>query len=272
MRYRPLGSSAAVVSAVSLNLAPNPARPRPADWVRFIHAALEHGVSAFEVDDDAPVVVDGLAQALSAVDRALVFVSWRLDLERPGDDRAASPESLARRVRAGIARTGLAYLDAVVLDEPVPGALSDEHFAVLDEIRTSGAARLAGLCGEGDPIDRYLVSGRFDLLTTAFNVASSARDRARIQSANSLGMAVMGRRPCCGPVVDGGAFGWTAQEASLAYALAEPSLASVQIEAGSCGELGRLAAVAERRLPPGLAARIDTMGFTEPHAELELRA
>lgn len=272
MRYRPLGSSAAVVSAVSLNLAPSPARPRPADWVRFVHAALEHGISAFEVDGDDPVVVDGLAQALSAVDRALVFVSWRLELGRGGVDRTASPKSLAWRVQAAVARTGLAYLDALMLDEPAVAAISDEHLAVLDEIRASGAARLAGLCGEGDAVERHVASGRFDILTTTFNLASGARDRDRIQSAKASSMAVVGRRPHCGRIVDGGAYGWTAQEVSLAYALAEPSLASVQIEADSNGELGRLAAVAERPLPPGLAARIDMACFAGADVEVERRA
>jgi aryl-alcohol dehydrogenase-like predicted oxidoreductase len=272
MRYRPLGSSAAVVSAISLNLSPNPARPRPADWVRFVHAALEHGISAFEVDGDDPVVVDGLAQALSAVDRALVFVSWRLNLGRGGVDPTASPKSLAWRVQAGVARTGLTYLDALMLDEPAAAAVSDEHLEVLDEIRALGAARLAGLCGEGDAVTRHLASGRFDILTTAFSLASGGCDRDRIQSAKARGMAVMGRRPHCGPVVECGDFGWTAQEVSLAYALAEPSLASVQVEAGSAGELGRLAAVAERPLPPALAARIEAARFAGADAEVELRA
>ena len=267
MRYRPLGSSPAVVSAVSLNLAAHPSRPRPADWVRFIHAALENGISAFAVDADEPVVIDGMAEALSAVDRALVFVSWRLS-----SGAGFSPELILRRTQAGIARTGLDYLDAVMLNEPAPEALSGEVFPALGNLKESGHARMVGLIGEDPALDHHIAAGRFDVLTTAFNFASNERERDRLQAAKAHGMAVVGRWPHRGLLADGGAHGWTAQEISLAYALAEPSLCSVVVEAGSVGELRRLAAVADRELPPALAAGVDMALFEPADAEVEQRA
>ena len=265
MRYRPLGASAAVVSAISLNLAPDASRRRPSDWVPFIHAALELGISAFEIGADDPVVVDGLSQALSAVDRALVFVAWRLD----GD---VAPESLSLRVKAAVARTGLAYLDALVLEPPGSAARSGEIFAALQAIKATGAARLAGLSGEGERLDDPIGSGVFDMLITNLSLASGAREHDRLRAAGARGMGVVGRRPHHGPIADCGDYGWTAQEVSLAYALAEPSLSSVQLEAGSIDELERMAAAAERETPPGLAARIDVARFAHADMETERRA
>jgi len=275
MRYRPMGASAAVVSAISLNLAPDPGRRHPSQWVAFIHAALEQGVSAFEVGAEDPAIIDGLSQALSAVDRRLVFIAWRLSAG--GGRRDVSPEGLRRQVEAAIARAGLDYLDAVMLDEPMADALSEDGFAVLKDVQARGAVHLLGLCGEGDLVDGHIGSGRFDILTTDFSLASGWRERGRLRAAGRRGMAVVGRRPwprgsiadrAIGALLDG-VDGWTAQELCVAYALAEAALASVQIEATSVGELRRLASLAERAAPQILAARLERAQLA-PVREAEL--
>ena len=55
---------------------------------------------------------------------------------------------------------------------------------------------------------------------------------------------------------------WTAEEICLAYALTEPTLASVQIEPDNIIHMQALADVAERELPPGLPAQIEMSRFS----------
>ena len=66
MRFRHLGSSGMVVSAVSMSLADSPARSRPSDWTSIIYTALENGINAFEVVGRHPAIAEGLGMALRA--------------------------------------------------------------------------------------------------------------------------------------------------------------------------------------------------------------
>ena len=47
----------------------------------------------------------------------------------------------------------------------------------------------------------------------------------------------------------------------MSYALTEPSLATVEVSAGSISQIERMAAVPEREMPPGLAAQIEMARF-----------
>jgi len=121
MRYRPLGKSGMVVSTISLALSERAAIARPADWMALIYAAFENGINAFEVSGDSPAMLDGITQALRAVERNLVYVAWRVGT-RTGPAGAVvrdfSAQNLNRTVDALLKRTGIGYLDAVVLDDP----------------------------------------------------------------------------------------------------------------------------------------------------------
>jgi aryl-alcohol dehydrogenase-like predicted oxidoreductase len=64
---------------------------------------------------------------------------------------------------------------------------------------------------------------------------------------------------------------WTAQQICLAYALTEPSLATVQITAETPAELEALAAIAERDLPTGCSAQIEMARFSAQEAERNRR-
>ena len=64
---------------------------------------------------------------------------------------------------------------------------------------------------------------------------------------------------------------WKAEDLCLAYALTEPSLASVQIDAGDVDRLDGLAAVSERDLPPGLGAQIEMARFGDKTATGQAR-
>ena len=194
MRYRPLGPSGAIVSVISLRLATDATRSRAADWVSFVFAALENGISSFEVGANDPVVIEGLAEALKSVDRRLVFVSWRL--EAPGARaRDLSPQGLAAQIGAALARTGLDYLDALMIEEPKPGEVTPEAFKALDKAKASGSARFIGMIGDGDTVDEHLTTGGFDLLTTPFNITAGWKERNRVRSAAAAEMAIIGCQP-----------------------------------------------------------------------------
>ncbi|MGZ6015728.1 MAG: aldo/keto reductase, partial [Phenylobacterium sp.] len=252
MRYRAMGRDGAIASCVSLQLAPDPALRRPGDWVRLIYAALECGISTFEVAASDPVLDQGLAEALSSVDRRLVYVVWRVGARRGRD---FLPETLNAEIGAALKRTGLDYLDAVLLDEPRADELQPESMDALKQMRAGGALRQIGVAGEDDCIDAYISAGGFDLLATPFNLISGWKERRRLRAAAARDMAVIGynpyprdfhasqtaamkqeRRGARHPLAEAGSYafldrthGWTAEEICIAYALTEPALSTVLV-------------------------------------------
>lgn len=299
MRYRPFGPSATVVSAVSLVLGDDPTRPRASDWVALIYAALENGINAFEVTGRDPAIMDGVAQALQAVERRLVFITWRLGSYTTSDGLARdfSGDGLTRQLCAVLARTGLDYLDVAMLDEPQDHELPREALSALTELKSAGAARLVGVAGDGDALDAYISTGAFDVLAAPFNLTSGWKERNRVRAAVEQDMAVIGRRPYpedfhrrvvaaasqakaqAGPLAGMGSYAfldrthhWDAEEICLAYALTEPALATVEIKPGPLARMEQLAGVVDREMPPGLAAQIEMARFAPETAALLKRA
>jgi aryl-alcohol dehydrogenase-like predicted oxidoreductase len=289
VRYRPFGPSASIVSAVSVMLSDGSGRTRPADWTALIYAALESGINCFEVAGLEPAIMDGLAQALQAVERRLLFVSWRVGeiVTSEGPTRDFSPEGLTRQVCAILARTGVEYLDAINLDDPESDELRPEALGALADLKASGAIRMSGVAGDGEAIDAYVASGAFDVLCTPFNLTSGWKERHRLRLAVESDMAVMGYRAYpadfhqrvaaaaksrpkskSGPLAGMGSYGfldrthgWDAEEICIAHALTEPALATVQIAPTDLARLEQLAGVADREMPPGLAAQIEMARF-----------
>lgn len=286
MRYRPLGARGQVVSAVSLILQPDPGRRRPGEWVSLIYAALECGISGFEVRGLDPALGEGLAHALAGVERRLVFVALRLTLKR---DRQASLESVGGQLRAALAATGLEYLDAALLDRPE--AISPQGLNELAALKTAGLVRALGVAGEGEGVDALVASGKLDLLATEYSLLSGWAERRRVRTAVASDMGVLAygafpreqlerlaqpssktrANPLSG--VGGYAFleqtrDWTSEQLCLAYALTEPSVASVQVQVESIEHLEQLAAVPDRELPPATAAQIEMARFSSlPESE-----
>jgi aryl-alcohol dehydrogenase-like predicted oxidoreductase len=285
MRYRPLGPTGMAISVVSLRLDDGGARPRPGDWQAFLYAAFECGINAFEIVGRHPALIEGLGAALEAVERRLVFVSLRLGVS---PSRDFSPDGMRHLIDSVITRTGMDYLDAVILDDPHSEELSPYALEMLRGIRQSGRARMLGVGGEDDAIDAYLSAGAFDLLRTPFSLTSGWRDRLRLKAAMEHDMGVIGygyhpegliRAPAptsrpslfgprANPLAAMGSYAflhempnWSSEALCLAYAMTEPALASVQISVDSIKELEALSAVAERDLPPGLGAQIEMARF-----------
>jgi aryl-alcohol dehydrogenase-like predicted oxidoreductase len=290
MRYRPLGNTGMSVSAISLVLTDSNVRSKPSDWVPLIYAGLECGINAFEVAGHQPALIDGFAEALQVVDRNLVFVAWRLGWAISANGVATrdfSPAGLAHTVEAVIARTGLEYLDTVILDDPHSEELLPQALDVLKELREMGSIRLLGVAGNDEATDAYISSGAFDLVATTFSLTSGWKERLRLKAAIDRDMAVIGydyypdtvrehqralaaqrTRTAANPLAGVGSFAfldhtqrWTSEEICLAYAMTEPSLCSVQVHADRIDQIETLAAVPERELPPNVPAQIEMARF-----------
>jgi aryl-alcohol dehydrogenase-like predicted oxidoreductase len=263
---------------------------------RLIHSALECGVNAFELQTTDPDVAACVGHALSAVERELIMVGLRLTWSRHqrGPYQGAGAAGLGALIETTVKRSGLGYLDILMLDAPDSDPPTEEAVAVLEAARGRGRAKSLGVAGEGTEAMRHVESGTFDILALRFNVHADneTRNRIRRAAAHSLAVLAYDRYPSrnnedTGPAVTSGrgfdlakllgfkpepkdtpyAFlnntpGWTAEEISLAYALTEPTLASIQVDARSPAHMAKLAAVVDKQLPTGMAAQIEMARFS----------
>jgi aryl-alcohol dehydrogenase-like predicted oxidoreductase len=192
-------------------------------------------------------------------------------------------------------RTGLGHLDLATLDDPDKNAFPAETLEQLKALRGARLIRLLGVAGAGENFDAYVASGQFEAMATPFNLASGWVERNRVRAAMTREMAVIGQdywpdvlreehkasflpkpslwRRRTDPLADVGGYdflrntpGWNAQQICLAYALTEPSLATVQVTASTPAEIEALAAMAERDLPTGCAAQIEMARFSAQEA------
>lgn len=282
MRYRPYGKAGQVVSAVSLLL--DGARRLPGrEWRALVTAAMDNGINGFEIAGDAPALVEAVGEAMSEVERELLFVAWR-------------PQSLAAEpsdtVQAFLARTGLGYLDLLNFDAAPPAQ------EALQRMRQGRLVRSYGLTSDDDDTDLLIARGAFDALTTCYSPISGWRERNRLKKAAEQGMAVIARniwpeaiqpkpalfrKPLLGrgknPLAGIGGYhflegthGWTAEEICLAYVLTEPAVTTVRFEIDRVDRLARLAEVPDRDLPTGVAAQIEMARFSTDSSRVGARA
>ena len=294
MRYRPLDRSGSAVSCISLVLPDVSMSDK--ERTKLIYAALECGVNAFEIQSADPAVAACVGQALSTVERQIIMVGLRLTWSRHarGPYQGAGASGLGALIETTLHRSGLGYLDILMLGAPDSDPPTDEAIAVLDAARGRGRARMLGVAGEGAETLRHVEGGAFDILATRYNVHAENDTRNRIKRAAAHRMAVIGydRYPSrqsepAGAVAAPGGFnlgrllglkpaastspyaflnetpGWTAEEISLAYALTEPTMATIQVDARSPAHMQKLAAVVDRQLPTGMSAQIEMARFSD---------
>jgi aryl-alcohol dehydrogenase-like predicted oxidoreductase len=282
MRYRPFGNSGTAVSVISMLLQDSP-RLKAGDWRSLILCALEHGINCFEIAGVSPALLDGAGDALSAVERRLIFVSWRAQTGQ-------SPGSMYDQVESVLTRTGLQHLNLLVIPDPAQN-LAGDGLEQLKALRQGRLTRMLGVSSDDDSVDPFIVSGAFEALCTGYNLASGWKERNRLKLAGAHDLAVIGHdaypvalREPAGLLskVGAGLFGgkkkasdhigagyhflddtptWTAEEICIAYALTEPSLSTVQVTVERMDELDRLALVPERDLPTAVAAQIEMARF-----------
>lgn len=277
MRYRSFGKSGQVVSAVSL-LLDGRSRQSAREWRNLVRLALDLGINGFELAGESPALIEGAAEGLAAVERDLLFVTWRPTAF------AADP---ANTVEAFVARTGLGYLDMMAFDGPPPNAPS------LDDLRRTRRVRAYGLAGQDDESDLLLARGAFEALAAPYSPASGWKERNRIKAAAARDMAVVAHSICpdevlprpegvlkrslfrdrANPLVGVGTYrfmdatpGWTPEEICLAYVLTEPAITTARVEVDRPERLERLAEVPEKDLPTGVAAQIEMARFSAASA------
>lgn len=292
MRYRALGRTGGTISAISLRLSPGLERRRSRDWAALLRAGLEAGISGFHLDDADAELAEALAKVFTGVDRGLVFVSLRIGeppAVRPGRPGLCA-EGLDRQVRQVLDRSGLGYLDAIAIEPTAPAEPQGAALAAALALKAEGLVRRLGLQGEAETAEAALAPGVFGFLATPYNLASGWRERRLVREAAAAGVAVFATTPLPSwlrsrdeadrprprrrnPLAGAGTYaflrrtaGWTDEEIGVAFALSEPALASVLVEASSAERLERLAAAAERDLPPGLGAQIEMARFS-PEAQ-----
>jgi aryl-alcohol dehydrogenase-like predicted oxidoreductase len=294
LRYRPFGKTGVSVSAIALTV-DDRAGERGADALAgLIFAAMEAGVNTFHIEACEPEVLETVGRSLAAVERRLLFVSLRVG--------GVSPDALTGAIDQALTHTGLGRLDLVLLDaagedEPTPAAL-----AALAQARTTGRVGLVGVAG----VDNVTAAGpgarAFDVLASPLHPRSSWADVNRLKAAAHMDMGVIAydyfpelfrqasttpgaprKRGLLGaiagapephPLAGAGTYAflhetsnWTPEELCLACTLMEPSVSTVLIRAREIERLEALAAVPDRDLPPGTAAKIEMARFgVEPAA------
>jgi aryl-alcohol dehydrogenase-like predicted oxidoreductase len=173
------------------------------------------------------------------------------------------------------------YIDLVVVED-----LDQVGFA--RTLKHSRAARQIGISGSGEFLDLALQRGGVDCIVAPYSLTSMGMERVRLKTASERNIPVIARDVCPAELTEEdkpslipkGWFrkkpkistrspyhfledthGWTGEEICLAYALFEPAVTSVQMQADSVERINRLAAVPERELPTGVAAQIEMARF-----------
>lgn len=272
MRYRPFGATYGMaVSTVSLLLDDRPLASAR-HWFELLTAAMSAGINTFELNGNGEAVIDGLRQAIGTVERRLIFIAWK----------APAHGDLEQAVEAMLHRIGTEYLDLIILSEGVQVAPA----RLLKQVRM---VRQIGLAAVDDLADQAVASEGVDCLITPYSLMSGWRDRHRLKLASQRNLAVIAHdvfphslSDAAGPsLIPKGWFrrkpkvshqsayhflegnpGWTGEEICIAFALFEPAVTTVRVEADSVERINRLASVPERELPTGVTAQIEMARFS----------
>jgi len=296
MRYRPFGLTGQAVSCLTLSLGSRDIAGGPAAGRELIYSALEAGINSYRLETADSVLAEVLGEALRHVDRKLVQVSLTLGAGdgRRGSSRDFSAEGITSAIDKALHTSGLGWFDLAILDEPGDHELPQSTLHALTALRATERVRLLRISGDGNVMDTYVSTGAFDVLATPFHVNANWQVRARLRAAQEGDMGIFvydyfpdslntakkaatvhvpkkglfgfgGKpRPPEGPLTDVGTFAflhrtknWSAEAICLAYALTDPSVSSVMIEASDIERLNALSQVPDRDMPPGLSAQIE---------------
>jgi aryl-alcohol dehydrogenase-like predicted oxidoreductase len=283
MRYRPFGRTGIAVSAISLILDGEDDRRKVADWVALVHAALEHGVNAFELVKPSEALLMGFSEGVAAVRRTLLFVALRAHPEREG----ASLEGwVTQMVRA----SGLGQVNLLTLAADSPEF--EENLGAALRLKDLELARRLAVAGPGELLHEYIEDPLFDAIVLPFGMTSGWRDRNLVRTALERQMGVIAYDPCPShltatakedqkqtrggwfkrpdPLKSAGSHaflqstpGWDAEQICLAHALTEPAIATVQMPVKDVEHLASLADVPDRHLPSQISAQIEMAHFAQ---------
>jgi len=294
LRYRPFGATGIAVSALTLRLADS-SRLRASDWRALVFTALENGINSFQIDGDAPEMLQGVGEAFASVERRLLFLTWRVRQ----DSNQLGQQTLDGLRRWAYEGLGLDYLDLLLINDPQASSLPMNFEAGLQALWSARALGGLGSASRGDIHPGLLANGLVTAVSSPYNLSSGWAERHRIRLASQNNFAVIGedfwpqalreladqapRRPSfwqrrTDPLADVGGYeflsktpGWSGEDICLGYALTEPSLATVRITADTRQEVERLAEVVERDLPTGVCAQIEMARFSAQEREKAAR-
>jgi aryl-alcohol dehydrogenase-like predicted oxidoreductase len=294
LRSRPFGATGIAVSALTLRLADS-SRLRASDWRALVFTALENGINSFQIDGDAPEMLQGVGEAFASVERRLLFLTWRVRQ----DSNQLGQQTLDGLRRWAYEGLGLDYLDLLLINDPQASSLPMNFEAGLQALWSARALGGLGIASRGDIHPGLLANGLVTAVSSPYNLSSGWAERHRIRLASQNNFAVIGedfwpqalreladqapRRPSfwqrrTDPLADVGGYeflsktpGWSGEDICLGYALTEPSLATVRITADTRQEVERLAEVVERDLPTGVCAQIEMARFSAQEREKAAR-
>lgn len=286
MRYRSLGSGKAAVSVVTLAL-DNAVAERGEEGARaLLYAALEHGINSFHIDSLDPVLVRVIGEALSHIERDLLFISLTVG-PLPNGRRDFTLEGIDAVLTAVLEATQLQYFDAIILDDPDNNELPT---SAIKGIRNDERVHQLGIRGNSEVMDIYVGSSLFDVLHTACHIQLNAKERSRMRDARERDMTIFGTTyypdtlfappPPPPPPPGRNIFGikkkpipvemprspfdflrrtpgWEAEDLCLAHALLDTSLSSIVIHANMVEDLVRLVAASERSMPVSMPAQLE---------------
>jgi aryl-alcohol dehydrogenase-like predicted oxidoreductase len=295
MRYRPFNQAGLAVSAITLTL--NDAPLSEAQRQALVFAALEAGINSFELYGLSPDWNAPLRAAIEVAGQNVLVLTLRAPKSQGPEaiaeaaDLALMAQIEAARDQIGVDRFDAILVDALLLDD---GSPSQHGAALVKALRDKGLAGLVGVtCGRGGPTPDMMQAG-YDVLATPFGLQADAGLRKRLRTLVEHQITPIGydfydvgaatvpaaeapkglarlfkRAPVA--IADTGPYeflhrtpGWGAEEIALAYALTEPSLATVRVETTDLKLLNRLAKAVERELPAGAAAQIEMARFSAP--------
>lgn len=287
MRYRPLGPSGSAVSAITLVLDAELASNNAEVIRSVLFSALEHGINAFHIDSLDRTLVRTVGEALSHVERDLLYISLTVG-PLPNGKRDFTPEGVDAVLTAVLKASNIEYVDAIILDDPAQNELPTSS---IKAIRSDERIRSLGVRGDSEVMEIYVNSSLFDVLHAPCHVQLNAKQRNRLREARENEMTVFGvdyyperllkaPPPPPAPPPERGLFGikkkqapvemptspfdflenipgWEAEDICLAHALLDTSLAGVLVHASSIDRLERLSSACERDMPVSMPAQLE---------------
>ncbi|MGH6957875.1 MAG: hypothetical protein ACREEW_14510 [Caulobacteraceae bacterium] len=281
MRYRPFAQSGVAISTLCMVLDGARTDRVAESWRDLAHAAFEQGINAFEVRRPTDALLAGFAVAVEAVRRQLLFVALRLDPDLEARQVAAWTQGAVERARIG-------ELNLLVADAEA----GDDMAAAMRALKDGGLCHRVGLAGGSERLAEPVRDGVCDAVVAPFNLLSGWTDRNLVRLALEQQMGVIACDPCPDrldelveagenhakhglfhrahqPLAAAGTYaflrttpGWSEEQICLAYALTEPALASVEVEADDAEHLAHLAEAADRDLPSAVSAQIEMARFS----------
>jgi len=287
MRYRPLGVSGTAVSAITLVLDADLAAHNAEVIRSIVFASLEQGINAFHIDSLDRTLIRTAGEALSHVERDLLYVSLTIG-PLPNGRRDFTPEGVDAVLTAVLKASNLQYVDAIILDDPAQNELPTSS---VKAIRADERIRSLGVRGDSEVMQIYVNSSLFDVLHAPCHIQLNAKQRNRLREARESQMTVFGvnyypenllKAPPPAPASpqERGLFGirkksapvekptspfdfldnipgWEAEDICLAHALLDTGLTGILVHATAIDRLERLAAACERDMPVSMPAQLE---------------